>query len=209
MRKPQLNRNALANPWAKVALAGVIELMILILWYSAVYSPMRSKASFLRSQRSLLDGKVEVASQAAVQIASAQSVVDSLQREIVGIHRKLFNPENLDDVVAKLARKAKVCGVAFESVEPDFEVLLEGGKESVVAPLPVRIWAVGTYLAFGKFLDDVQELPFYFEPKEVSVIYDPALYPRLKIELGATLYLKGKGHNGKEPSQGAPSSGQL
>ena len=186
-----MKRLDLNSPWTRVFLAAVIEIAVVAAWYFLYYHPAQARINFLRSQRQLLNGKVQVAALSAMKIHRLQAEVDSLQNVLQTTRDKLFTLDRLDDVVAKLALRGRACGLVFDSVQPDYQTLVESKSEGPTVRLPIQIEATGRYFALGHFLDGLSELDFYFEPTGLSVQYDPAIYPKLKVHLNGLLYVRG------------------
>ena len=182
----------LNNPWVRIGLVVAVEVLVLVGWYGFYYRPVEERIRQLRQQRQELSGKVTLAARSALQIHRFQRQIDSLRTEFEDIQRHLFVPQALDQVVAKLSRQARMFGLAFNSVQPDYGVLVEGEFDGPTGKLPVQIEATGQFLAVGSFLDSLDRLDFYFEPVGLSLQYDPAIYPKLKVHLSAFLYLRGK-----------------
>ena len=183
-------KEKLQNPWARIGVIAAGALVLFIIWYSYFYRPARQRLRELTRQEEMLRQGITGMALNSMEANRLRVQTDSLLRELKSIRARLVEPEQLDELIQKLARRGRSVGMPFVSVVPNYDILLNDSTKGPVLPLPIDIEATGRFFALGRFLDRLQAVGFFFEPTAVGIQYDPAIYPRLKIQISGNLYLR-------------------
>lgn len=178
------------NPWFRWGAVVALMCVLAFGWFWIIYRPAHLRLAEMADRRRQLHTGVDQMVGLEQQMRSLRTNIDSLHASLHEIEARLVDRDNLDELIQRLARKGRAVGMPFVSVAPDYEALLSGAQQGPILPLKVEIEAEGRFLALGRFLDDLGNMPFYFEPVAVSMRYDPLLYPRLSILLKGQLYLR-------------------
>ena len=199
-------KTAWENAWTRLGVAAAAVFALFAGWYMLYFSPTTQQLQELEQKRRFLQAGMSQMARAEMQVRFLRQETDSLRRSLRLVQARLANPEELQKLIQRLAKRGRRSGLNFVAVTPDYASLLLGQAQGPVQVLPISVEAEGRFLSLGHFLEGLQQMPFYFQPTGLGLNYDPTLYPRLKIKVDGKLYLRAspEGATVQRPATGEP-----
>lgn len=173
----------------------VLLLFVLCLgWFFVFYQPKKAKISALKQDTENLLIKLRSLKVTDRQIVSLEKQIEKLEEDIAVTQSRLFVKSDLPSIVRQIERKGRFYGLKFDNIIPEYDSLVRfpdaEDKQSDLIQLVVHIKIQGYYKNFGKFIENLDDLPFFVSLGEMGLYYNKDIYPELEIMLDVVLYLR-------------------
>jgi len=172
----------------------VVLLLTTFAWFFLLYQPKSLKLESLKAETEDMLLKLRSFRVSSEQIATLESQVESLKKEITAKTGKVVPKERLPEIVESIRQQGRRHGLQFEQLIPDYQALIpiqdETAEVTEVMKLTLHIQLQGYYKSFGRFVASLQELPYLISVGDVALAYSDELHPKLMITMDAILYLR-------------------
>ncbi len=181
------------NFFKKYLIGSGIVIITVILWLVFYFQPIRSSVIKYSTDVKEWKQKISIASISKDEINKFEVIVDNLKSEIKNIEKKIYHVEEIDNIATELINFTKTYGLKVQSMVPDYAILFPldqvEGTGKLLVKLPLKLKMTGRYKSVGKFLDDIEKLPFIFSVDEVMIDADVLMHPQLRITIKGYLFL--------------------
>ena len=175
-------------------LATILIIATSVGWFFFFYRPKVDEIKKLRQDSENLLTKFRVIKVSDIQIEHLQKQVVNLEKEIAVNQTKVFPKSELPSIVRQIERKGRALGLKFYNIIPEYDSLIrvpdKGNDGSDLIKLLVHFKFQSRYKNCGRFIDSMEEFPFFISVGEISFYYTENIYPELQIMLDAILYLR-------------------
>ena len=175
-------------------LAGILICVTSFGWFLFFYRPKIAEINRLRGDTERLLTKFRLIKVSDIQIQNLQERVVNLEKEISVNQTKVFPKSELPSIVRQIKRKGISFGLKFLNITPEYDSLIrvpdDEDASSDLIKLVVHFQLQGTYKNCGRFIDSMEEFPFFISVGEISFYYTEKIYPQLEFMLDAILYLR-------------------
>lgn len=187
----------------KFYIVASIFLVLVAAWVMFYYLPILEDISDNKIKSGSYNTKITSASKAQVNIEEAQKSFKLVEDEIAGLEKKLVDKKQLEKIANILKSHATKYNVSVINISPIvtyyFKITESDEKNSgVLTRLPFEMNLSATFLNFGKFLSDIQHLPFYIHPEGVKIEVSKNSLTLLDINFKASIYVKSEEMNGNQ-----------
>ena len=163
-------------------------LVLIIGWYFLYYLPVNNRISEVNNDIDELKEEIDFIENNIGGLDSLRNEVRLLENELQSERNKLISTNQIEYVSQVLKDKGEEFQLKIEDTEPDLNVLFGEEKSSgAIIKCPVKLFIVGQFFDFGKFLDSFDDFPFLIKSGKLSIETDEGIYPNLYITL--TVYV--------------------
>jgi Tfp pilus assembly protein PilO len=175
-------------------LAVVLLFVMCLAWFFVFYQPRKVEVYALKQDTENLLVKLRSFRVTDKQIVSLEKQIEKLEEEIAVTQSKVFAKSNLPFIVRQIEKKGRIYGLKFSNILPEYDSLVRfpeaEEQRSDLIKLVVHFKIQGSYKNFGKFIENLADLPFFISLGEISLYYNEDIYPELEITLDVVLYLQ-------------------
>ena len=172
----------------------MIGLILIVMgWLYFYYLPVQLEIVKMESEIKLYKAKIQLSAQFKEKIPSLYKQVTILNREIAGMENRILNASSIDSLVLLLNRESSKYKIRIKSVSP----VLSSKKNADTAisnseyqKLFIEVIAEAEFLNFAQFLEYLDDLPFFMNPKGIKIIHRDISGDILKINLLAEILFK-------------------
>ena len=191
-KKPQKIQDKIQQGFLKKYAVGVgIVLILVVLWFVIFYSPVRNEISEYTQKVNDWMQKIKMATVSKDAILKLEQNVDTLQVQIAEIEKRIYHIDDMQYIADQLIKYAGRHQLNIQSMTPNYDILfpVDEGIGSPLVKVPLEIKCTGRYFSVGRFLSQVDQLPFVYSPDELFLEADARIYPQLRITISGYLFL--------------------
>ncbi|HDQ44077.1 MAG TPA: hypothetical protein ENN17_01090 [bacterium] len=174
----------------QLLIRAAIPVLLAALWFGLIYHPNRKAVQNLeqRKQELIINMGREIPQS---EITSLQQRLDGLKADYRDRQKHFFPPGRLSgvgDFVRSLGREA---GLTLFNITPDYTTIsgfLESGRD--VIPFPVELEYRGSFAAFTRLWDRLEDPEYFFKIEEYSLGFAEAGKPALRIRLNGRMFIR-------------------
>jgi len=163
-------------------------------WFFLHFHPRKSQLASIRERTEDLLSNIQSFRTTSQEVARLDAKIAILQKNLAATSSKLITKKDLSRAVKQIAKEGRKYGLAFDKIIPDYSSLVSAENVSTEASpvmrLTLHLKMRGRYKSFGRFLKNLEHLPFGVSAGEISLVYDESLSPRLRILMDAVLFLR-------------------
>jgi len=172
--------------------AGIV-ITIVVVWFLFLIMPVNKQIKkYTQDVKEWVD-RIKLASVQPGDMNRLEKNVDSLSTEIASIEKKIYYLEEMPTIAKKLLDYATDHQLQIHSMVPNYTVLFPVDQVEAqgkpLVKLPIEIQMIGLFISAGKFIEDVDRLPFAFAADEVTMEADAKYYPKIRITVKGYLFL--------------------
>lgn len=170
--------------------AGVL-IFLIVFWFFFYFKPMQQQIDKYTRDVNQWMLKIKMASVSKDAILKLERNIDSLKVQIGEIESRIFHLDQMQEVADNLIRYARDHHLRVQTMVPNYDVLfpVEDNGENPLVKVPLEMRMTGRFISVGRFLEDVDQLPFIYSPDEVFLEADARIYPRLQVRVKGYLFL--------------------
>lgn len=193
----------------KYAIAAVVVIAILAVWLFLYFIPLRRQISLSVNEIDQWGSKIKASILTVEQVEKISNIVAQIKVDIKEIEKKIYYLEDMPIIARELLKYGNSHKLEIESMTPNYDVLFEvkslHSEGKPLVKLPISIQMTGRYKNIGKFISDVENLPFAFAPDGFELTANPVIYPKIDINVKCFLYLLNE-EKSKKVTANYPSS---
>jgi len=175
-------------------IATILLLCVVVGWFFLLFHPQNAKLASLRQRTDGVLANIQSFRTTSQQVAQLDEKISLLQKQLTVASARLVTKPGLSQAVKRIVQEGKKYGLGFDKIIPDYASLVTPGNASATtAPtmkLTLHIKLRGRYKSFGRFLENLDNLPFAVSLGEISLAYDESISPQLEILMDAILFLR-------------------
>lgn len=154
----------------------IIFVLILIaglaLWYVFLYQPKQAELVRLKAELSEVLGKVKNARHAKLDLKNIENRLKTVQSKLDKEKARFIKRDELSVVTSKMQELAGNMNLKLVDFSPGFSDYFSETDQARIKELSLDITVVGAYLDIGRFIEQMESLPFYLTPEEVNIERD-------------------------------------
>jgi len=167
-----------------------VLIVVIIGWYFLIFQNQLKTSQGGQQQIDRMEAALERSQAGVGNVAAVQEKTEDLQDQINEIKSKIVRKKEVPGIIAHIVTKGEQNGINFVSIEPATDKLFQAGSaNSGYFRLPISMDLVADYLDFGKFVEQMNQVPFYFSIEQINLKYSQELFPKLQIHVQAQVVL--------------------
>jgi Tfp pilus assembly protein PilO len=172
-------------------LAGCV--LAVIIWAYVYYFPVQQKIIRTRAETSLYRAKVKSSSEFEKKIPALEERIHKLRHELTSAQKKILDASSIDNLVEKLRSNLETFDIKIHAVNPVLSGSPATGNKAVnndFQNLYIEVSMEASFKNLTKFLDSIKELPFFVNPKGITIAHKDRTTNILLINFIAEIYVK-------------------
>ena len=176
-----------------------IVIILISLWFLFYFLPVQTQIKYYSQDVKEWINKIKLATVKPEDMDRLEKNVDSLATEISKIEKKIYYLDDMPIIAKQLIEYASEHQLQVQTMVPNYTVLFPvenvEAQGKLLVKLPLEIQMIGLFVSAGKFMEDVDHLPFTFAPNEVLMEADAKFYPRIRVTVKGYLFLLNEDKN--------------
>lgn len=166
-------------------------IILLVLWFVLFFKPVQNEISNSTQKVNEWIQKIKMATVSKDAILKLEQNVDTLNVQIAKIEERIYHLDDMQYIADELIKYAKRHQLDVQTMVPNYDVLfpVDEGIGSSLVKVPLEMKLIGRYFSVGRFLTEVDQLPFIYSPDELFLEADARIYPQLRVTIQGYLFL--------------------
>ncbi len=168
---------------------GVI-LVVILGWYFLVFNAQMNGITKAKDQITEMQASLERSRAGIGDVSAVNTKTAALRQKMQDLKSKILKKQQVPEIISQIVTRGKQNGITFVSIEPATDKLFQAASvNSGYFQLPITMDVVADYLDFGRFIEQMNQLPFYFSIEQMTMNYSKDLFPKLNINVKSQVVL--------------------
>ena len=156
---------------ARIVFYIIISVLILVIggWAYFFYFPYVSVINAEKEKISKIKDQIKRSTKVGMDLDEIKNRLYNIKDELERYERKIITQSDLDNVAQMLSREMQRYNIKVLNISPLISHFLKLNKKTEVSKLPIEVNVESKYLNFGRFLDNIYNLPIYIYPEAISI----------------------------------------
>jgi len=164
------------------------------LWLYFFYLPTLSVINKNKTTLLTYNTKIKSASDASSSLDEVKLSLEKLKNELIVLEQKIVDKSQLENFAKLLETEAQKYKLTVINVSPIvnyyFRISEENPTGTYISRLPFEMNCTSDFMSFSRFLDNLENLPFYIHPEGIHIEVSPTSPGQLDIRLLSSVYVK-------------------
>ncbi len=166
----------------------------IFLWLYFYYLPTLSVINQHKAKLLTFNTKINSASMASTKIEEIEKLLEKMKAELTMLEQKIVDKSQLEDFAKLMESEAKKYRMTIINVSPIvnyyFSISENNPSGTYIARLPFEMNLIANFMSFAKFLDNLDNLPFYIHLEGIKMEESTDEPGVLNIQLLSSVYIK-------------------
>lgn len=163
-------------------------------WLYFYYLPTLQVINDSKTKLLTYNTKISSASKASNNLEEIESSLNRLKSELANLEKKIVDKSQLESFAKLMYSEAQKYKLTIINVSPIvnyyFKLVDQESDENYVTRLPFEMNLTGDFLSFTKFLDNLENLPFYIHLEGMNIEISKEDPDKLEIHLLSSVFVK-------------------
>jgi len=173
-----------------LAIAFGVILVVILGWYFFVFSAQMKSLTHAKQEITEMKATLERSRAGIGDVNAVRKKTAQFQQEMRNLKTKILKKKQVPEIISQIVSRGKRNGITFVSIEPATDKLFQAASaNSGYFQLPINMDVVADYLDFGRFVEQMNQVPFYFSIEQITMNYSKDLFPKLDINVKSQVVL--------------------
>ena len=174
------------------------SLLIAAIWFNLLYLPGTHKIKAVQSNRQRLEQEITSSKSLVAGVGQIMQRVDLAQSRVQEKLNHIYYADSIPDFIQSLTALMKGYNLDRVQITPELPDLLDDNQtiaigSDILSVIEFRFDGRGRYLQLGKFLEYLQNQPYFEGVSSLSLNYNQSTNPEINFDLKISTYLKRQG----------------
>jgi len=182
------------NAQKKFYIILVVLLSGVFLWLYFFYLPTLSLINESKTKLLTYNTKIKSASDASSNITEIEQSLERLKSELIDLEQKIVDKSQLENFAKLMESEARKYQLTIINVSPIVNYYFKIGEinpsGTYISRLPFEMNLTANFMSFSKFLNNLENLPFYIHLEGINMEVSSEIPGELNIHLLSSVYVK-------------------